>query len=193
MKRASVVTLAVACLLSQIVLAQGAPQMPKPGPEHKRLNYFVGKWTGAGDSKESPFGPAGKFTFSESNQWFPGGFFVVTHSDYKGPMGTAKGLAEIGYDSEAKAYTYHAIDSMGFEISAKGQVEGDTWTWQSESTMGGKPVKSRFTIKELSPTSYTMKFEMPDEKGAFQTISEGKATKAGGGKGAAASKPAKAK
>src|SRR5262249_28069603 len=66
----------------------------------------------------------------------------------------------LGYDSEKKAYTFNAFDSMGQNETATGTVEGDTWTWRSDSMMGGKPVKSRFTVKELSPTAYTTKFEM---------------------------------
>ncbi len=176
MKKIFVVFLAC-WIVSSIALAQAPPQMPKPGPELKKFDYFVGKWTGKGESKESPFGPAGKFTYSERNEWFPGGFFLVSHSEYKGPMGAGKGLAFMGYAPEEKTYTYNAIDSMGFAVSAKGELEGNTWIWLSESKMGGKLVKSRFTINEVSPTSQTFKFEMADEKGAWQVITEGKATK----------------
>ena len=43
--------------------------------------------------------------------------------------------------------------------------------------MGGKMVKSRYTINQTSPTSYTFKWEMQGEDGAWQTIMEGKSTK----------------
>jgi hypothetical protein len=49
----------VALLLTtvpQIAAAQGG-QAPKPGPEHARLGYFVGKWTAEGDVKPGPMGP----------------------------------------------------------------------------------------------------------------------------------------
>jgi Protein of unknown function (DUF1579) len=187
MKRTFVVVLACS-ILASLALAQAPPQMPKPGPELKKFDYFVGKWMGVGDSKASPFGPAGKYTYNERNEWFPGGFFLVSHSDYKGPMGAGKGLAFMGYDAEEKTYTYNAIDSMGFAVSAKGKLEGNTWTWLSESKMGGKPVKSRFTINEVSPTSQTFKFEMSDEKGDWQVITEGKSTKGGAVKAKASSK-----
>ena len=44
--------------------AQAPPQ--KPGPEHKKLDYFVGKWTSTADMKASPFGPGGKMTASDT-------------------------------------------------------------------------------------------------------------------------------
>jgi Protein of unknown function (DUF1579) len=173
----TVVAFAILWVLSQLALAQAAPQLPQPGPEHRKFDYFVGHWNGEGESKESPFGPAGKFTYSEHNEWFPGGFFLLSRSEYKGAMGNAKSLATMGYDREKKTYTYHAIDSMGFDISATGTVEGNAWTWTSESNMGGKLIKTRYTTRELSPTAYSFKFETANDKGQWQTVSEGKATK----------------
>jgi len=38
-------------------------------------------------------------------------------------------------------------------------------------------VKGRATINITSPSSYTFKFEIADDKGAFTTIEEGKAMK----------------
>jgi len=177
MKRAIAASLLVTLVaVSAVCLAQ-APEMPKPGPEHKRLAYFVGKWRGEGEMKPSPFGPGGKFTESQDVELMPGGFFLLIHSDENTPMGNGKTLMILGYDSEKKAYTFNAFDSMGQNETATGTVEGDTWTWRSDSMMGGKPVKSRFTVKELSPTAYTTKFEMAGAGGAWNTIMEGKTTK----------------
>ncbi len=61
--------------------AKAAPakmEMPKPGPEVKKLGYFVGTWSTTGDMKENPFGmPPGKFTMTSKCEWFPGGYQVV--------------------------------------------------------------------------------------------------------------------
>jgi hypothetical protein len=167
----------VSAVLSGVVLAQAPPPMPKPGPEHKRLTYYVGTWKGEGDAKASAFGPAGKFSFTEHNEWLPGGFFLVSHTEGKGPMGEIKGLAVMGYNTSDKVYTYQAYNSMGMSESAKGAVAGDTWTWTAESKMGGKPMKMKFTIKETSPTAYSFKFESSPDGKTWSTIEEGKATK----------------
>ncbi len=42
----------------------------------------------------------------------------------------------------------------------KGTVQGKTWSYTDESMMGGKKVKSRVTINEVSPTEYTFKMEI---------------------------------
>src|SRR5207249_9655068 len=69
--------------------AQAPPQMPKPGPEHQRLHYFVGDWETITEAKPSPFGPGGKITAKDHNVML-GDFFVVFHSDSTGPMGQQK-------------------------------------------------------------------------------------------------------
>jgi hypothetical protein len=170
------------CLVlgSGLALAQAPTEAPKPGPEHEKLGYFVGKWAGEGEVKPNPMMPSGKFTTSETCEWFEGGFSVVCRSEGKGPMGSTKGLGIMGYSTEESAYTYYGVDSgpMAMASVPRGTVQGDTWTYNDEAKMGGKMVKSRFIIKETSPTSYTFKWEMLGEGGAWQTIMEGKATKA---------------
>ncbi len=107
-----------------------------------------------------------------------GNFFLVEHGVFDmGQMGKAKELAILGYDADRKVYTYHAFNSMGEAESSTGTVDGDTWTWTSDENMGGKMMKGRFTMKVLSPTSYTMKFEMSPDGTNWMTGMEGKATK----------------
>lgn len=155
-------------------------EMPKPGPEVKKLSYFVGTWKSEGDMKENPWGmPAGKFTGTDKCEWFTGGYQVVCHSTGKGPMGNMHGLGIIAYNSEDKAYSYYGIDNMGFAEGSKGKVEGDTWTYTAESKMGGKTYHGRYTINASSPDSYTFKYESSEDGTKWSTIMEGKATKSG--------------
>ena len=42
------------------IVAAQAPPAAKPGPEHAKLGYFVGKWTGQGDVKTGSDGPRWK-------------------------------------------------------------------------------------------------------------------------------------
>jgi hypothetical protein len=158
-------------------------EMPKPGPEVKKLSYFVGNWTSEGDMKENPWGmPAGKFTGSDKCEWFTGGYHVVCHTTGKGPMGPMNGLGILSYSTEDKAYTYYGIDSMGMAEGSKGKVEGDTWTYTAESKMGGKTYHGRYTIKTSSPDSYTFKYESSEDGQKWSTMMEGKSTKAGAAK-----------
>jgi hypothetical protein len=164
-------------ILVGMVLAQEPPKMPTPGSEQQRLKYFVGKWNYEFTMKASPYGPAGKLTGTDQNEMMSGGFFLVSRSSGKGTFGALKGLAIFGYDSDDSVYTYYSVNNWGEKEMSTGTVDGDTWTWNADSKMGGKTVKTRFTIKEVSKTSYTMKFDAASDDGEWQTIMEGKATK----------------
>lgn len=166
----------IALLMIGVVASAQAPQMPKPAPEVKRLEYFVGTWNAEYEIKAGPAGPGGKMTAVDQNQMMPGGFFLETRTDGQGSMGVLKGLAIMGYNVAEKVYTYDSFNNFGEADHFKGTVQGDTWTWNSEGVMGGKPTRLRFTAKEVSATMYTMKFEMGTGD-AWTTVMEGKATK----------------
>jgi uncharacterized protein DUF1579 len=128
--------------------------------------------------KPSAFGPAGKFTYTQTCEWFEGaGFAVVCHSDGKMMGGTVKGLSVTGYDLGQKTYTYFETNTMGESIFARGMVEGDTWTWTNESKWEGKPIRGRFTMKVLSPDSASYKFEMASGDEPLKVLMEGKQTR----------------
>jgi hypothetical protein len=86
-------------------------------------------------------------------------------------------LAVMGYDSDRKIYTYRAFNNMGQADEATGTVDGDTWTWSSDEHFGPTTMKGRFTMKVLSPTSYTIKYELSPDGKDWNTFMEGKATK----------------
>ena len=161
------------------VMAQTPQQPPKPGPEHQRLGYFVGKWTTEGEMKPSPMGPGGKVTSTDDCQWFEGHFAVVCRSEGKSPMGPGKSIGILGYSTEEKVYTYYGVESSPMIMTTvpKGTVQGNTWTYTDEGTMGGQKYKSRVTIKEVSPTSYTFTMEMQGPDGKWAPMIESKSTK----------------
>ena len=165
-------------LLAPAVLAE-APKAPKPGPEHQRLGYFVGKWKSEGTVAENPFMPAGKFTNSDSCEWFEGKFAVVCRSQGKAPQGPTRGLGIMGYSPMEKVYVYYGVDNgpMTMTTVPRGTVEGDTWTYQDESKMGDQVVKSRYVIKVVDKKSYTFRYEMQGQDGQWKVIMEGKNTR----------------
>ena len=59
------------------ILAQDAGGPLSPGPEHEKLAFFLGKWTSEGDMKPSPYGPGGKFTFTQDCDWLSGKFALL--------------------------------------------------------------------------------------------------------------------
>jgi len=169
----------VVLLGGALAMAQAPAGPPKPGPEHKRLGFFVGKWTGAGEMKPGPMGPGGKMTWTETCQWFAGGFAIMCNTDFKGAMGDAKGHSIISYNAEEKTYVYFGIDSNGMVDTSKGNVQGKVWNWSGEGKMGGKPYKMRYSITEKSNDANTFKFEMSSDGGkTWALVMDGGATRA---------------
>ena len=171
-------TLSAAAFVASTALAEAPAGPPKPGPEHKRLAYFEGKWSTEGEQKANPFGPAGKFASKDTCEWIMDGFFLKCASEGKDPVGSFKGLGLMGYDAENKVYTYYGIDSRGMGVPGTGTVEGKTWTYTSTMKAKDKTIKSQWIMQDVSPAEYTFKWQMADEKGNWTTLAEGKATKA---------------
>jgi hypothetical protein len=172
-----IVAFAGLALSAAAMAAEKKTETPKPGPEHKKLDAFVGTWTGDGEMKKSPFGPAGKVTWTETCDWLTGGFQVMCKSKSTGPMGTAEEVAVIGYDSENKDYVFFGADSMGWIGSARGEATKEGWNFKSEDKVKGKMIKSRFKMRTPTATTMTSKWEMMNEAGVWEVVSEGKATK----------------
>jgi hypothetical protein len=163
-------------ILAATALAQ--MEMPKPGPEHKKLDIFVGKWTMDGDVKPGgDAGAGGKTTETENCEWMEGEFFVVCHTDYKTTMGNGSGVSIMGYSADDKTYTYREFNSWGEFVDAKGSLDGNTWTWTNDEKMGNMTMKGRFTMKITSPTSYNFSYETSPDGAKWTLAMDGKATK----------------
>jgi hypothetical protein len=158
------------------VIAQERGGPPQPSPEHKRLGVFVGTWKDEAEMKPGPFGPGGKLNLTETCEWFTGGFSVVCHTETTGFMGDVTALTVLTYDAEDKVYRLYEFNSMGRSDSAKGSVDGDTWTFAGESKMGSTLIKTRSTIRIPSPDSAVMRSEVSVEGGPMTLLMELKGT-----------------
>jgi hypothetical protein len=179
MKRVSTIVMAV--LLSSLFAAAQAPEMPKPGQEQKNLGFMAGNWNVTGDVKPGPMGPGGKYTGVEHTEWMPGGYFLVSHTQGSSAMGKETGLAIYGYDPGKKVYTYDEFNSVGEAVHATGTFDGKVWTWSTDIPAGGgKSMKSHFIVTEVSPTSYTFKFEVSPDGTSWTTFMDGSGSKVAG-------------
>jgi Protein of unknown function (DUF1579) len=169
--------IAVACGVLAIVGITRAQEPPKPGPEHKKIEFFAGKWNVTGTAKASPMGPAGPFTSTDVCEMFEGGFALVCRTEGKGPMGPSKSLSIMSYDTGKNAYVYHAVETNMPAFTAWGNTTDGTWNWTSESKMGANTMKSKVTITQTGPNGYDFIFEMSMDDGPFQQIVEAKATR----------------
>ncbi|HYA64966.1 MAG TPA: DUF1579 family protein [Candidatus Sulfotelmatobacter sp.] len=179
MKRIAAVSLAAffVFLAVAVTRAQEPAPAPKPGPEHEKLAYFVGTWKSEGGTKASAFGPAGKFTFTETCDWLPGKFALLCRSDGNMMGGEYHALSVMSYDVEEKSYVYYETNNWGENIYSHGSVDGDTWTWANESKVNGKLVRGRFTLKRVSADTATYTFDMAMGSEPFANVMEGRQTR----------------
>jgi len=179
MRRLSLVLLVsfASLLISSSLCAQTGP--PTPAPELKKLDFLAGDWTTEGTFVPGPPGtPPAKFKTSSHAEWMEGAFFLVENgeADMEG-MGKMKELVVMGYDPDQKVYTYRNFNSMGQSELSTGKVDGDTWTWTGDEHFGGMTMKGRVTLKVLSATSYTTKFELSMDGNEWFQAMEAKSTK----------------
>lgn len=159
-------------------IAWAQESMPKPAPEHKKLEALAGSWTIEGDVKPNPMGPGGKMSEDEKCELMDGGFFLVCHVNFQSAsMGSGVALSVIGYSTSEKLYTYREFNSWGETEDSRGRVDGDTWTWTNDEKMGNSMVKARFTMNFTSPTTYTFVYETSPDGDKWTAVVDGKAVK----------------
>ena len=171
-RRFVVCSIGLALVCSAVAWAQDGPA--KPGPEHEALGYFVGSWSTEGQVNDNPMMPAGPFTGMDKCDWFDGKFAVVCKNKGSGPMGDNTSIGILSYSSMAGVYTYYGIGSDGMAMTTvpRGTRDGKTWVYNDDGEMG----KNRYTIVQVSDTSYTFEWEVEGPDG-WMTIMEGKSTK----------------
>ena len=172
-KRSSVAVILI-CGFTALSLADTPPESPKPGPEHKKLEYFLGTWKTEGEIKANDYLPAGKLVTTEVYTLGPGGFFVEFDRP-EGQIPRTRGI--MAYDSHAKVYTSFYANGAGLVGTGTGTVSGNTWTFMVEDKVSGMAVKGRTTITIKSATQFTSKYEMAGANGRYTTITEGTSTK----------------
>ena len=162
------------CGLTALSLAQAPPEPPKPGPEHKKLEQFVGTWRVEGEIKPNDYMPAGKSVSTLTYTLGPGGFFVEWRGEGE-KYPTTRGI--VAYDSQAKLYTQFYASSTGLVGGGTATVDGNTWTWTLEDKWFGLAFKGRTTVTAKSASQFTSRYEYLDPNGTYVTLAEGTATR----------------
>jgi uncharacterized protein DUF1579 len=116
--------------VSDIEMAQAAT----PGPDHKRLQSFIGRWITEGETIPEPDQPAVKILASDIYEWAPGRFFVI-HTAY-GRIGDVDvgGIEFIGYDPDTGQYRTWFFDSQGHVSTQQLTFRDGVWQWRDERT-----------------------------------------------------------
>jgi ketosteroid isomerase-like protein len=145
-------------------------------PELKKLDWFAGRWAEELESRDaSPLGPGGKSTMIVDCRWFAGGTSMFCTTDGATPAGPYHDVMVYTYDAEARAYRGFDADSMGPAAPFLLTPSTDGWTFSYELKSGGKPLKLRLTLFNLSKDACSMKQEVATGGGPFVVVGEGTA------------------
>ncbi|MBC8084850.1 MAG: DUF1579 family protein [Hymenobacter sp.] len=108
---------------------------PVPGPQHRALDVFVGKWHaegtsyGEGQVQEMPYSAAVPWSSEETYAWLEGGFFLEHRWDARAGERVFKGLEIMGWDEAKGEYFTRFFDNSGYCPSYRVGRDGDTWTF----------------------------------------------------------------
>jgi roadblock/LC7 domain-containing protein len=138
MKRVAFVVGLVVLVFAVSVWAQ--TMAPKPDPEIKKFDVFLGHWTYTVEYKAGPLGPASKATGDLTIKKILGGFFFQTQATEKGPMGETQFMEIVGYDPANKKFLSNEFHSDGIMFSGTYAVNGNIWTYMGKITVEGKPI-----------------------------------------------------
>jgi len=195
MKRYALILAAILCLASTAVLAHAqskekaapgaksaAPAMdPKAmeemmmkaaatGPQHERLQKFVGEWNLTVKTTMDPSQPAQESKSTSVVTSLMDGRYIQEQSSGD-MMGMAfKGLGISGYDNLAKKYVSTWLDNMGTGImrsEGTADATGNVITWFGESIdpMSGKKSKYRMVTHIIDDNKHTFEMFGPGPSG----------------------------
>jgi hypothetical protein len=99
----------------------------KRGPEHERLDVFVGRWHTRGEILTDPSGAPAPLEAIDTYEWLPGGFFLLHHVDGRMGADVIQALEIIGYDSSRGSYFTQAFDSQGKVGSYEADLRDGGW------------------------------------------------------------------
>ncbi|MGH9142973.1 MAG: DUF1579 family protein [Vicinamibacterales bacterium] len=108
---------------------QAIEAQPVLGPEHRRLDVFIGAWKAEGRTAAGSSGSSENMTQQHTYEWLPGGFHILHR--WAGHIGghQSKGIEVMGYDAGADVYEVHFFDSDGWARIYQARARDRVWTF----------------------------------------------------------------
>ncbi len=104
-----------------------------PGPEHRALEPFVGRWRTTGEVRPGAETPAIEIEGTDSYDWLPGGFFLLHRVDVRIGGQPAQALEVIGWDAGSGTYFMHAYDDHGNAGTMQMSVRDGVWSFVGDA------------------------------------------------------------
>ena len=160
------------------VVAQTGAAPSSVGAAHAALGFLVGRWSYEGEARPGPLGSGGPVSGTETCAWFAGKLFLVCRSEWVTGSEVSQAMGIVGYSPERQRYSFYDIDDTQPEAGEGWGVFADsTWSWVETQSVGGRPAKERYTLKELSTDSFTLREEVAVGTEPWVLVESGKATR----------------
>lgn len=137
--------IAAACLVGTASGQQPNPS-PTPGPEHKKLEIWVGDWTYETVAQASPLGPASTFTGKNTARPILNGWFMEFRGEDKGPSGTTQYTEIDGYEAADKRYRWTCFIGDGSVQDFTYTIDGSKVAYSGVVDSNNKSYPIRGTI-----------------------------------------------
>jgi hypothetical protein len=153
--------------------------VPKPDPEFKKFDVFLGHWTYEGENIAGPLGPGSKVSGEETGKRILGGFFIEFQLAEKGPMGETKGIEIVGYEPANKTFLSDDYYDDGTTATGAYVFNGNTVTYLGKFIFGSKPYLVKNTMMFAADSmSFTVKGEISTDGKIWAPFFKGQFTKA---------------
>ena len=135
--------------------------------------YFPGVWSFEWRVPDSPLGPGGLITGTETFESGSDGRNYRATVEAEGPEGTFVTQSTIIYLAAQRAFVRHDDDSRGFSMLRAGRIGGDLggfYTIHYETApfeAAGQQVRLRMTTRLVSPVNYRVESRISVDGGPF--------------------------
>jgi uncharacterized protein DUF1579 len=144
----------------------GMPPMPKPGENHKKLDWLVGTWDVAEHFHKTDMNPEGEGKGVDTITWTLGGMWQSGDYHSEGVMGKYEGHGLLGWDETKKEYIGYWFDMYGGHTELRGNWDGDKLVLTSgEYEYQGQKYKDRHTYTKVSDKEFKFMVESDMGKG----------------------------
>ena len=145
-------------ILSCMLVKVAASQVDSRPAEIQRLQFYVGRWSDAGQMRDDPskaFEPVAGF---ETCTWSAGGYAVLCEEKTEGAGGGWEGVYILSYDAAGRQYHVYGTEKPGNNIHAIGRLDGERWVWLTDPASDGSRV--RYTFAPAGTGARTMTVEV---------------------------------
>ncbi|MGH8307325.1 MAG: hypothetical protein ACRER0_03550 [Gammaproteobacteria bacterium] len=178
MKYSLVVALLVmSCVIGTTVKAGDASL----SPELQKLDVSVGRWVFHGETLNTPFGRAGKWTWKENCRWSENRVFMVCSftNDWSGTA--IKTLVVDTYNQRDHSFWHYELFNDGKAgaepFVSKMTINGNTRVEYAESMHSGEKYKTRITYVFDSTSHVKVKIEISRHGAYWVKVDEGEGIK----------------